>query len=100
MTLQEYFTALAGESATLHAAIPTLLEAQDESMVEQERIKREEYRQRCQKLSNAASDQIAELDKMKRNLRDFRADQAIDVDKLTSRFFDILRERKSNNLPR
>ena len=100
MTLQEYFTALAEESATLHADIPSLLQSLDESKVEQERIKREEYRQRCKKLSNAASDQIAELDKMKRNLRDFRADQAIDVDKLTSRFFDILRERKSNNLPR
>lgn len=96
-SVNEHFEALRHTSDTLRDGVVTILESMDEREVNAAAIEREEFRQKCQKLANAISDRIGELESLKRKLRDIRADQKNDVSKLTNRYFDLIRERKTNN---
>jgi hypothetical protein len=94
-SIKEYFDQLKAESDILRAAVPEILDhEQDEDKVSEHRIIRGEYISKCVKLLDAIADQEDELASLKRKIRELMREQRLDDSKLERHLFGLIRLRR------
>jgi len=89
---------LKAKSDTLRSEVPMLLESLSPEAMTEEMIRRDEFRNDCQRAYNAVKDHIMELEAVCRKLREIKADQSHDNKKLEAHKWDLLSERKHSNV--
>ena len=98
MTLQEIIEDRLQKKEALAERVPILLTEIDVDSVTEEMIKRDMYRADNAKVINSIKDQISDLEKMSRKLRECNTDVSVQNKKLESYKFHLLYERRQRNV--
>jgi len=98
MNLSDSINGLLGKGSLFTAAVETILTYTSEDDVMSECIKRGEYRNDLQKAIDALADREGEISTLKRKLRQARAEQKTDLDKLEAKKWELIRERKLHGI--
>jgi hypothetical protein len=82
----------------LREDVARILTKPDPDFIGEEMEARADFRSDLNKLCNAIADKIAELESLKRRVREQMTDQKNDIDKLERQKFLLLHERKKMNV--
>lgn len=94
-TLEEIFSGLQEKHGKYRENIPALLESKNEDDVQSEAITRGEFRTDLQKVSNVLKDKVNDMESMRREIAQMKAEQKIDMDKLDAHKWELIHNRKT-----
>lgn len=87
---------LLDQSAKLRTEVPDILTNTSPEFVEEQMHTRQEFRDAIQRVKNALSDKISEMEALKRHLSLAASETKTDIEKLESYKWNLIRDRKSD----